>query len=136
MVTTLLNTFSLYLVKHRTFFILQFILKPREYFIIKFGEEGNNINSIVIIKVKIIDHHPSKFKRQPYRVKCLCGNTYLDIVFFFARHPYIRSILPHGEERFISGKLEYFRNSFQITHPDDEHPFRSQRFEDLLQQKE
>ena len=76
-----------------------------------------DIDSIVTIKVKIVDHQPSRFKRQPYTVKCFCGNVNLNIVFFFARHPYIKSKLPIGEERFISGKLEYFRNSFQITHP-------------------
>ena len=37
--------------------------------------------------------------------------------FFFARHPYIKTTLPINEERFISGKLEYFKNTFQITHP-------------------
>ena len=76
-----------------------------------------DINSLVTIKVKIIGHQPSRFKRQPYKVNCLCGNEHLDIIFFFARHPYIKSNLPIGEERFISGKLEYYRNSFQITHP-------------------
>ena len=77
----------------------------------------SDIGSIVTIKVKIVDHQPSKFKRQPYTVKCICVNVNLNIVFFFARHPYIKSELPIGEERFISGKLEYYRNSFQITHP-------------------
>ena len=76
-----------------------------------------NINSIVTIKVKITKHQASIFKKQPYKVKCICGDTPVDIVYFFARHPYIKSNLPIGEERFISGKLEYFRNSFQITHP-------------------
>ena len=76
-----------------------------------------NINSIVTIKVKITKHQASIFKKQPYKVKCICGDVPVDIVYFFARHPYIKSNLPIGEERFISGKLEYFRNSFQITHP-------------------
>ena len=76
-----------------------------------------DINSIVTIKVKIIEHQASRFKRQPYKVKCICGNIPIDIVFFFARRPYIKINLPIEEERFISGKLEYFRNTFQITHP-------------------
>ena len=76
-----------------------------------------NINSLVTIKVKIIEHIASKFKKQPYKVKCYCGDVPINIVFFFARHPYIKSSMPVNEERFISGKLEYFRNSFQITHP-------------------
>ena len=26
-------------------------------------------------------------------------------------------MLPEGESRFISGKLEYFKNTYQVTHP-------------------
>jgi len=75
------------------------------------------INSIITIKVKIIKHQISRFKRQPYKVNCLCSNIPIDIVFFFARHPYVKTNLPIDEERLISGKLEYFRNKYQITHP-------------------
>lgn len=75
------------------------------------------INSNIIIRVKILDHKPSKFKKQPYKVNCLCGNIPIDIVYFFARHPYIKTILPKNEEKFIIGKLEFFKNTYQITHP-------------------
>ena len=75
------------------------------------------INSIVTLKIKINKHNPSRFKRQPYRVNCICGNIPIDIVYFYARHPYIKSILPQDEERYISGKLEYYNNKYQITHP-------------------
>ena len=75
------------------------------------------INSLVSIKIKVIDHKPSKFKRQPYRINCLCGETPIDIVYFYARHPVVRATLPIGKEKIISGKLEYFRNNYQITHP-------------------
>ena len=79
--------------------------------------QNAKINSIITIKIKIIEHKLSFFKRQPYRVKCICADTPIDVVFFFAKHPYIKANLPIGEERFISGKLEFFRNNFQITHP-------------------
>ena len=75
------------------------------------------INTLIICKVKIIEHKPSRFKKQPYKVNCLCGEVPVDIVFFYARHPVIKTTLPVASERFISGKLEYFRNTFQITHP-------------------
>ena len=44
------------------------------------------------------------------------GDTNVDLVYFNARHPMLRQMLPTNENRLISGKLEYFRNSFQITH--------------------
>jgi len=75
------------------------------------------LNTIVTFNIKILNHQPSKFKKQPYRVNCVCGETPVDIVFFFAKHPMIKKSLPIGEERYISGKLEYFRNTFQVTHP-------------------
>ena len=75
------------------------------------------INSIITIKVNIIEHQPSRFKRQPYKVKCNCNDISIDLVFFNAKHPFIKSSLPIGEKRFISGKLEHFRSSYQIVHP-------------------
>ena len=75
------------------------------------------INSLVTLNLKIIKHEPSRFKRQPYKIKCICGDTNIDLVYFNARHPMLRQMLPTNENRLISGKLEYFRNTFQITHP-------------------
>ena len=75
------------------------------------------INDLVTLKIEVLKHYPSKFKRQPYRVSCLTNNTPIDIVYFHARHPMIRSVLPLKSVKMVSGKLEYFRNKFQITHP-------------------
>ncbi|MDC0037667.1 ATP-dependent DNA helicase RecG [Alphaproteobacteria bacterium] len=75
------------------------------------------LNQIVTLKIEIIKHYPSKFRRQPYRVNCLANETAIDIVYFNARHPVIRSILPPKSFKMISGKLEFFKNKFQITHP-------------------
>ena len=75
------------------------------------------VSSLISIKVKIIKHIPSKFKRQPYRINCICGDTPIDIVYFYARHPVMRATLPVGKEKIISGKLEYYKNTYQITHP-------------------
>ena len=75
------------------------------------------INTLITFKIKITEHKPSRFRKQPYKVHAICGNTPVDIVFFNARHPVIKASLPVDSERFISGKLEYFRNTFQVTHP-------------------
>ena len=75
------------------------------------------INTLVTLKIKVLKHVPSRFKKQPYRVHCLCNETPIDIVFFYARHPVVKKNLPEEEIRFVSGKLEYFRNTYQITHP-------------------
>ena len=75
------------------------------------------INTLVTLKVEILKHYPSKFKRQPYKVNCMSNLTPIDIVFFNARHPVVRSVLPTNSIKMITGKLEFFRNKFQITHP-------------------
>ena len=75
------------------------------------------INELVTIKIEVIKHYPSKFRRQPYRVSCLANETPIDIVYFNARHPVVRSVLPIKSLKMISGKLEFFKNKFQITHP-------------------
>ncbi len=75
------------------------------------------INDFVTLKIQILKHYPSKFRRQPYRVNCLSNDTPIDIVYFNAKHPMIRSILPVKSFKMISGKLEFYKNKFQITHP-------------------
>ena len=91
------------------------------YNVIKRNKHDNihdaKLDTIVTLKIKIIEHKASYFKRQPYKVICNCNDVPINIIFFNARHPIIKSSLPIGEEKYISGKLEYFRNSFQITHP-------------------
>ena len=76
------------------------------------------IGSIIIIKIKTLNHIVPKFKRQPFRVNCISNGIPIDIVFFNARHPYVKMNLPINNEKIICGKLEYFKNNFQITHPE------------------
>ena len=76
------------------------------------------LNTLVTFKVHIIKHNPSHFNRKaPYKISCMCGDTPISLVFFYARQPYLKSMLPERESRFISGKLEYFNNTYQVTHP-------------------
>ena len=75
------------------------------------------INTLITLKVKVIKHIPSRFKRQPYKVCCMCNTIPIDIIYFNARHPVIKATLPIGQEKFVSGKLDYFKHNYQITHP-------------------
>ena len=75
------------------------------------------INTLITCKIKIIKHIPSKFYRQPYKVNCICNDVPIDIIFFNVRVPVVKLLLPINEERYVSGKLDFYRNIFQITHP-------------------
>ena len=87
------------------------------------------INTLITCKVKIIKHIYSKYSKQPYRVNCLCNDVPIDIVFFNARIPVVKSLLPINEERYVSGKLDFYRNTFQITHPS--HVFKTEQINEF-----
>jgi ATP-dependent DNA helicase RecG len=56
--------------------------------------------------------------RRPYRVHCQSALGSLELVFFHAREAYLRSALPEGGERIVSGRLGRYRQHWQIVHPE------------------
>jgi ATP-dependent DNA helicase RecG len=74
--------------------------------------------AIATITVKVDFHQPPKIPRLPYKVMCSDETGELDLVFFHARRDYLERILPTGQERIVSGKIEEFQGRLQITHPD------------------
>ena len=77
------------------------------------------IGVISTLKVEVKKHTaPPRASRAPYRVLCGDESGFLTLVFFRARADYLQSVLPVGEMRFISGKVEAFDGGRQMTHPD------------------
>ncbi len=77
--------------------------------------EGGRIATLL---VTIDKHTPSPVKSRPYRVHCSDETGTIDLIFFHARGEYIGLQLPVGEQRLISGKVERFHGTTQMTHPD------------------
>lgn len=75
---------------------------------------------IATIKVNIGSHiaPPSGNKRLPYRVWVNDDSGDMPLVFFHARPDYLHRMLPEGETRIISGKIEMFQDAPQMSHPD------------------
>lgn len=73
---------------------------------------------VATMKVMIDEHKSSKSKAQPYRVSCHDETGRMEIVFFNAKHSYIQEKLPVGSTCLISGKLEFYGNLCQMSHPD------------------
>lgn len=73
---------------------------------------------IATLKVKVIEHIPPKTKKHPYRVIVSDGTEQLTLNFFKIYSDSITKNLPVDTDRIVSGKLESFNGSLQMTHPD------------------
>lgn len=73
---------------------------------------------IVTVSVVVDSHSPSPNRRVPYRVRCHDETGELTLVFFNPRADWLTKQLPEGEARLISGRLEEYQGTLQITHPD------------------
>ncbi|MCK5623102.1 MAG: ATP-dependent DNA helicase RecG, partial [Alphaproteobacteria bacterium] len=73
---------------------------------------------VVTLSVQVEAHFPSRDKRKPYKVRCSDDSGFLTLVFFHARSDYLERLLPVGETRVVSGRIEHFGGEIQMTHPD------------------
>ena len=76
------------------------------------------IDRVVTIEIVVL-HHLEGRGKAPTRVACVDRNhTPLTLVYFADRGGYAKKILPPGERRLISGRLEAYGTMLQIIHPD------------------
>ncbi len=77
-------------------------------------------DTIVTIEAKVTEHHepPNARSRAPFKVLVEDETGDVELVFFLANHAWVRSRLPVGATRWISGKLELWDGHRQIVHPD------------------
>ncbi|MBR2655207.1 MAG: ATP-dependent DNA helicase RecG [Loktanella sp.] len=73
---------------------------------------------IVTVEVTVGQHMPPKLKGKPYRIAVDDADTSFQLVFFHPRGDYLQKLLPTGQRRVVSGKLELFDGIAQIVHPD------------------
>ncbi len=70
------------------------------------------------LTVTVGRHAPPQGRNAPYRVTCSDPEGEIDLVFFNPRPDYLLRILPTGEDRVVSGRVDLFNERFQIVHPD------------------
>jgi ATP-dependent DNA helicase RecG len=75
------------------------------------------IGKIFTLKVKVIKYNFPRIRNLPNKIKCKDEHGEIDLVFFNSREGYIRKILPLNEWVVVSGKINYFKNRYQITNP-------------------
>lgn len=72
----------------------------------------------VTLKVQVTIHLEPQRPRQPYRVSCVNDSGAVDLVFFNPRADYLKNLLPPGEWRVVSGRVERYAGSLNMVHPD------------------
>ena len=75
------------------------------------------IGKIFTINVKIIKYNFPRIRNLPNKILCKDDFGEIDLIFFNSHENYIRKILPLNELVVVSGKINFFRNKYQITNP-------------------
>lgn len=74
--------------------------------------------TIITAVIRIDKHQPPRHRKLPYRVSCSDAWGELELTFFHANTSYLKSLLPLGTSRVVSGKVSAFNKGLQISHPD------------------
>ena len=72
----------------------------------------------VTVEVEVGLHLPPRQKGRPYRINVRDAAVEFQLVFFHPRADYLRDLLPTGQHRVVSGKIEIFDGVGQMVHPD------------------
>lgn len=80
--------------------------------------KGADLPSTLTVTVTIRAHRPPGSRGGAWRVLVEDGAADFQLVFFHARGNYLERLLPVGERRIVSGKLELFDGMAQMVHPD------------------
>ncbi len=74
----------------------------------------------IVTLLLTIDRHraPPRGSRAPYRVYGWDDTGEIALVFFSARADWMTKLLPEGEKRWVSGRVEWFNGAPQMVHPD------------------
>ncbi|SUZ30868.1 ATP-dependent DNA helicase RecG [Roseibaca ekhonensis] len=92
---------------------------------------GLDFPAIATVEVQVGTHHAPRTRGRPYRIFVRDAEMEFQLVFFHARGDYLQKLLPTGQRRVVSGKVELFDGIAQMVHPD--HVLRAQEAEALPQ---
>ena len=79
---------------------------------------GLNYPDTATVEVLVGRHTPPRQKGRPYRITVEDAETAFQLVFFHANPEYLHRMLPEGERRLVSGKVELFDGIPQMVHPE------------------
>jgi ATP-dependent DNA helicase RecG len=74
---------------------------------------------LITIPARVKKHNaPPRGSRAPYRVICEDETGEIELIFFHAERSYLERLLPVGEIRILSGRVERYGPKLQMPHPD------------------
>lgn len=73
---------------------------------------------VLTVEVEVGAHVPPRQKGKPYRVHVRDPKLEWTLVFFHARGDFLQRLLPTGQRRLVSGRVELFDGMAQMVHPD------------------
>ncbi|MCB1391398.1 MAG: ATP-dependent DNA helicase RecG, partial [Rhodobacteraceae bacterium] len=73
---------------------------------------------VATVEVEVGNHLPPRQRGRPYRVLVRDAQQEFQLVFFHARGDYLQKLLPTGQRRLVSGRVETFDGVCQMAHPD------------------
>ena len=76
------------------------------------------IGKIQTVKIKVKKLNFPRIRNLPNRILCEDDTGKIDIVYFNSREGYLKKIFPINNWIIVSGRVNYFRNKYQITNPD------------------
>ncbi|HVG82748.1 MAG TPA: DEAD/DEAH box helicase [Methylomirabilota bacterium] len=82
----------------------------------KLGEA--EVGRIATLTILIEQHVPARNPRLPYRIRCRDETGSLELIYFHVQGDYLKRLLPVGEVRVVSGRVDKFQGALQMAHPD------------------
>ena len=80
--------------------------------------QGVDLPNVLTLRIKVLAHKAARNRSGAYRITVEDAKTTFQLVFFHARADYLTKLLPVGQDRIVSGKIEFFDGIAQMVHPD------------------
>jgi ATP-dependent DNA helicase RecG len=73
---------------------------------------------VVTVAVEVVGHAPAPRRGRPHVVTVRDAGTTLQLVYFHAAPDWLNRLLPAGQRRVVSGRLDHYDGMARIVHPD------------------